>query len=226
LSRSATSWLILSALVFLVPVAFLLRERRFTPGVRLLFASLLVVAAIGIASQGAGLALELLGRDFSFTGRTTLWRAVWDVVETRFPVLGAGYGAFFTPSGAVPDLAPHLTHWGGVPNHAHSGFLDTLANLGWPGVAILGLLMLSSLCRVLDILLRRQASRVWIGVLAFQVLFLINNFSESSAFRHADPIWILFLVMACQTAPGLNVRSRPRAPLPRLRAARLTPEAA
>lgn len=202
MSRSVTSLLVVVSLAVVIPTGFLLQNRQFSPGVRLLFLALLVLLGVGIASQWASLALEALGRDLSFSGRTTLWQGVSDVVADRFPVLGAGYGAFFTPSGGIDDLAPYLTHWGGVPNHAHSGFVDTRANLGWPGVVLLWGLILTSLYRVIDILIRRRAPRAWVGVLAFQVLFLINNFSESSAFRHTDLVWMLFLILACQGGPA------------------------
>lgn len=201
LSRSATSWLAVASLLVIIPVGLMLRNRRFSPGVRLLFLAILTTFGVWMGLQGGGLILDALGRDLSFSGRTTLWRGVSEVVAAKFQILGAGYGAFFTPSGGIEDLAPYLSHWGGVPNHAHNGFLDTRANLGWPGVVLLWALILTSLYRVISILIRGQSPRVWVGVFAFQVLFLLNNFSESSAFRHTDLIWMLFLILTCHAKP-------------------------
>lgn len=202
LSQSITNWLTVASLGAVIPAAYWLRTTRISSGVRLSVFVLLALVCAGAVVWGAGPVLEALGRDMTFSGRTTLWRGVEAVVATKYPVLGAGYGAFFTPKGGLHDLAPYLSFWSGIPNHAHSGYLNTRANLGWPGLILLGALILVSLYRVVKTLISGDQARVWIGAFAFQFLFLVNGFSESSAFKHTDIAWMLFLMLTCYAAPA------------------------
>lgn len=201
LSRSITNWLIVAALVLVIPAAHWLGAKKVSVGVRVSVFVLIAVAGASIVVWGSGPVLEAVGRDMTFSGRTTLWRGVETIVAAKYPVLGAGYGAFFTPKGALDDLAPYLSYWSGVPNHAHSGYLNTRANLGWPGLLLLGALIAVSLYRVIRKLVSGERNRIWVGVFAFQFLFLVNGFSESSAFKHTDIAWMLLLIFTCYAAP-------------------------
>lgn len=206
LSRSITNWLIVASLGLVIAAGYWLRAAKISVGVRLTVLILLAVVCAGGVAWSASPVLEALGRDLTFSGRTTLWRGVEAVVATKYPVLGAGYGAFFTPKGGLYDLAPYLSFWSGIPNHAHSGYLNTRANLGWPGLVLLAALILTSLYRVLRKLVSGRGERVWVGVFAFQFLFLVNGFSESSAFRHTDIAWMLFLMFTSYAAPDRAIQ--------------------
>ncbi|MDB5420413.1 MAG: O-antigen polymerase [Brevundimonas sp.] len=205
LSQSITNWLIVAALALVIPAAHWLRATRVSSGVRVSVFVLITLAGASVVASGIGPVLEAVGRDMTFSGRTTLWRGVEIIVAAKYPVLGAGYGAFFTPRGGLDDLAPYLSYWSGIPNHAHSGYLNTRANLGWPGLVLLGALILVSLYRVIGRLVSGERNRVWVGVFAFQFLFLVNGFSESSSFKHTDIAWMLLLILTCYAAPARAV---------------------
>lgn len=210
LSRSITNWLTVACLGLVIATAYGLRAPRVSVSVKLTGAVFGGALCAGAILWGAGPVLESLGRDMTFSGRTTLWHGVEAVAAARYPVFGAGYGAFFTPKGGLQDLAPYLSYWSGIPNHAHSGYLNTRANLGWPGLVLLAALVLVSLFRVVKRLVRGDRDRAWVGVFAFQFLFLVNGFSESSAFKHTDIAWMLFLMFTAYAAPDRPSQSAPR----------------
>jgi exopolysaccharide production protein ExoQ len=84
----------------------------------------------------------LLGRDDpdsvdSFSGRTAIWQDLETYIEQR-PMLGAGYGGFWTPD-HIETISALEQH--GVPN-GHSTYIDYVLTLGVVGlVAYSGLLL-------------------------------------------------------------------------------------
>jgi O-antigen ligase len=147
LTGSRAAWGYLAALLVL---AMLSRESLGTPGVRRLMAVLLASLAglVAVAlippagpapSQGAtataGTGVAVLGR--SGEERPGIWRAAgWMLAES--PLAGAGYGRFaerfFEHTGALDaPTAAVMTH------NAHNLPLHVGAELGLPGLAVLGL---------------------------------------------------------------------------------------
>jgi O-antigen ligase len=84
------------------------------------------------------LALDLLDRDATLTGRTAMWAALWPLIEARF-WLGNGYMAFW-------DHAPDYfgaASWMARFVHAHNTYVQLLLDLGAAGLASLLLLLLT-----------------------------------------------------------------------------------
>lgn len=135
------------------------------------------------------LAVQLLGRDTTFTGRTDLWQDLSRYWSAR-PALGYGFGGFW-----VGDLGHDLwTKYLWNPNQAHNGYLDILLQIGLVGLVLVGWLIVMSYKGSISALYMRKRT----AVLAFVFLttILINNMFESSLIRMNNLLWFVFLLFA------------------------------
>ncbi len=92
--------------------------------------------------------LELVGRDLTLSGRTSIWTFILEFVERR-PILGHGYGLAWREVPSLQrDLMAHGRPW---QASIHSGYLATAFWIGWPGFVLLlgflGRLLLAALGR-------------------------------------------------------------------------------
>ena len=209
-AQSATNWFIMMGLAGFVPMLALFRSRRLA-----LFLRVLVVLSIGIAfiflvAISSEELLAMVGRDDSFTGRDTLWNGVITVVSERYPVLGAGYGAFFSNRGGVRELL-FLVPWGGLPEHAHNGYLNVWADLGAIGLLILVLFLVTTLAHVLRRAINEPHRGAWGAFSALMFTFLVNNIASSVALKHSDIAWVAILIGSfyARAAMRSDVRQRP-----------------
>lgn len=135
----------------------------------------------------------LLFDDTTFTGRTTIWNFVGDVIG-RAPFLGQGYASFWDigPGSIVMREAP-----GFVVEllQGHNGYIDVTVELGVCGLAVL-LAFLS--CSVLDIGRAANDTRVEFALawlfLSCVIVGLCHNMLESSWFRGYSVAWLIFLL--------------------------------
>jgi exopolysaccharide production protein ExoQ len=175
------------------------RTRLFARRKMLVHLLVLLVVAIPVcvAILGASpAALQAMGRDSTLTDRTLIWTWVVKLVPNIW--VGAGYGSFWL--GQRLDLmVQNVTHtW--VPYQAHNGYLDIFANLGWVGVALLGVVIVHGYLRSI---------RLWRGrhpagdlMLAYFVVGVVSNITEASFFRNMFPIWLVFMLAI--TVPPLK----------------------
>lgn len=179
-------------------------------GVGVLFSVILatgghsMVKAMAPALLGCGIAIiltfgdglivvvaEALGRDPSFSGRSTVWRFVIDAIGQR-PWLGFGYGIFWLGEGAPGAL---FWYWSRQYElHAHNGYLQLLLDAG-----IIGLLIFLA---ALAVLIQRTIALVRAGhgedgIIAWIAMtlgfFLACNLSESRILQGNDLLTLLFV---------------------------------
>ena len=91
------------------------------------------VVSLFTGGSAIGSAASTAGRDATLTGRTVVWQALLPIAM-RHPVLGDGYGGFWTPE------KNHLFQI----SEAHSGYLEILLDLGFLGLLIYFLFLVSS----------------------------------------------------------------------------------
>ncbi len=124
-----------------------------------------VAAAAGI-EEGLARLVRTLPADVSWLARREAWAATVELWR-RFPVTGAGLGAF---RDAFPLVQP--AHLEGTWWHAHSGPLEMLATTGVVGAVLLGMGLAPLFLRLLTVLARgrrsedRAAGLAAIGALA------------------------------------------------------------
>lgn len=164
-------------------------------------AATLVVAAGLLVTVFPEVLLGMVNRDLSFTGRTQLWREVWQRIQER-PWFGHGYRAFWGDDGGQ-RISGEL---GWRVTHAHNGWLDTGLDLGMAGLAAIFLLLAIPLIRAL---LARRArlglDTVTIGVAA--VTFLISL--SDSVLLGPNNLFVTLLVIQF-LADGLVAVTEPR----------------
>lgn len=142
--------------------------------------------------------IEALGRDTTLTGRTDLWREV--LALRASPLIGTGYESFFL--GHRADTLWRLFWW--HPNEAHNGYLEIYLTLGWIGVFLLALLLVTGYHQVIGAYRRNPA--VGVLALAFFAAALVYNVTES-AVKVMHPIWILLLLAVTASPAAAQARA-------------------
>lgn len=179
-ATSLTCFLIAGSLIAIAS----LRRVAGTPTAAHLFVGLLVFFSLFglLFNLGSGLA-EVLGRDTTLTGRTSLWTDLLRIDVDR--LLGAGFESFWLGERVEQFWRKYWWH----PNQAHNGYLEIFLNLGWIGVALLGVVMVWGYRNVVDSFrLDAEAGRLR---LAFFVAAAVYNLTEA-AFKGINVVWIAF----------------------------------
>jgi exopolysaccharide production protein ExoQ len=133
------------------------------------------------------------GKDQTFSNRTAIWQVINDHIALR-PLLGNGYGAYWTgkdPTTASYDMVRRLYFY---PSEGHNGYLDIINDLGAVGGLCLVGYILIYLRQGLQIFAKLRAE----GALYLVLLFnqLIANLTES---RWFNVLTIEFVIMTMVT---------------------------
>jgi O-antigen ligase len=164
----------------------------------LLIAITIIIMAVGIItpfSQGSSVAdfTSLVGRNATLTGRTDIWAGLVPIAE-RNPVFGCGFGGFWTSQTESETMV----------NEAHNGYLEVLLPLGFVGVLIISMFLLS---------FGRSAARAladdydWACLcICFLLMAAIHNISESSFDSFTRHLMAIVLFLAV-TLPAVTKRA-------------------
>lgn len=150
----------------------------------------LVLTVLGVAFSalflhvGTGM-VEDLGRESTLTGRTTIWHYAIGMVKN--PVFGTGFESFWVG----PRLEQMVVSIDQSVNQAHNGYIEIFLNLGWIGVTLLALLIISGYLRIVQAV-RRQTQAGSLR-LAYCIVAVAYNFTEAG-FKMMNPVWVLFLL--------------------------------
>jgi exopolysaccharide production protein ExoQ len=128
--------------------------------------------------------VESMGRDTTFSGRTEIWHILPSFV--RNPWLGAGYESFLSG----PRLVQLKAIIDKTFQEAHNGYLEVWLNLGWIGVSVFALVVITGYRNAVAAF-RRDPAIGSLG-LAFFVAILIEGLTEAP-FRMMTPTWFLLL---------------------------------
>ena len=221
LTRSST--VIVAGLVALVALLVLIVARRLSTrgqltlyGLTALAAGGLVVVALTLREQ----LLDLLGRSGDLTNRVDIWAAVADLSAQR-PVLGWGWVSYWAPW--VEPFDELVIIKGVRYLQAHNAWLDVLMQLGWVGLVVFTILIVTTGARVLswsvDAPLGDHAPTPALQLLPgllFTVL-LVHSLAESRLLIEAGFVLLVYLATASRlrgvTVPPVE-RERPRDPEP------------
>jgi exopolysaccharide production protein ExoQ len=185
LSRSSTSLLatILSTLFMLLVMVAPSNLRRFMPYVVSSFAVLVVVYALAVLNLVPGMSVlldpvaELSGKDMTFSNRAVIWDIIKEHIQLA-PVLGSGYGAYWT--GPVPS-SPSFTFLSRMyfyPTQSHNGYLEIVNDLGFVGLTCLLGYLVSWVYQSLQLMKFDRGQSMLFLALFFQQA--ITNLSEST----------------------------------------------
>ena len=210
LSRSSTS-----LATTLVVMAFLLLLMRSPPGMRpylpyliVMVLMILLVYALAMLQLIPGMNIlmtpitALTGKDMTFTGRSEIWAVLLEHIRYN-PILGTGYGAYWT-AGPVPGTDAYAFTWRMgkfYPGSAHNGYLEIVNDLGWVGL----------LCLMGYLLIYVRQSLQMLGVdfnqtalyLALFFQQVITNLSESHWFSVLSVDFVIMTLATMALARGL-----------------------
>jgi len=168
-------------------VMWLASRPRRTAVVHLLVLAVLGISLTALFFDPGGSLVGALGRDGTFSGRTEIWKLVLSIPTN--PWVGTGFESFW-----LGNRAQAL--WDALPNfpinEAHNGYVEVYLNLGWAGISLLGLVLLTGYTRVVAAL-REDPAR---GSLLLG-LFLATLFESltEAAFRMMSPAWFFLLLV-------------------------------
>jgi len=178
-----------------------LRVIRIRPArVHILCLAIILAGGVTLLSGGEGDVAQTLGRDSNLTGRTEIWAAVVSAVSN--PIIGDGYESFWiSPDEQKVSHSLKAKGWWHPEslNEAHNGYIETYLNLGWIGVCLVSLVLITGYRRAAQALQRDPE----LGALslAFVVIFAFYNISEAG-FRMTGVPWI-FLLLAVVSSTGV-----------------------
>lgn len=211
-SQSRASWLMMMGGICFMLLIAILRNGRLSNGIKLAVAIFVgSVTLLCVAVMFDAIVLQL-GRDSTFSGRTSLWEGAVAVARESHPVLGAGYRAFWTETGAA-EVRNYIVDWVRLPGHGHNGYLDVWLELGYVGVALFSVFVIVTIWRLANRVLKEPDQPAWAAFSIFFFVFLLNNASMSAAFKHTDIAWI-FAVLACLYTKGCANARMPARPNP------------
>ena len=136
----------------------------------------------------------------SASGRTQLWAAAWPMIEAHL-WLGHGLGAFWTPH-TVLALS---THWS--PTSLHNGYLDSVAELGVVGMALIALCFAISARNAWRLMRRGGDFEIGLSLLVLYASFaVINSFASILEVFNFFPVTAM-LVLSFFVSRRLTLRA-------------------
>lgn len=174
------------------------------PGRQILSAVVVIIIIYGTVTPMIGrLSLidisSTLGREQSLTGRADVWRQVVPVAMQR-PILGHGFGGFWTTSARGQFEI----------SDSHNGYLGLILELGFFGLALYVMFILSSLRKAHRVLTQDfDWGALWIGYLVMGLLINTTECSFSSLTSRIMAV-ILFLTVTSTTTPSNTLDVLPK----------------
>jgi len=158
-------------------VGLMLRRGGFSTALGvIMLAGIVVLVLLFSTVIGLDTLLDSVGKNTTLTGRLDIWDAVARQIATR-PALGFGFGGFWLPG--QPETEQLWADVGWIVPSAHSGYLETMLQLGYAGMASLALLTLMLLGRIVGNLFDRQRQGMAFWALIYLVEFCALNYDES-----------------------------------------------
>jgi len=187
------------ALAILVPVlawlTLLIRKRA---GLSVAAIVLAVPLSWIVLSTVTGFNVErlsyMLYGDSTFTGRTIIWDFAHSEIA-RKPIAGWGYQSFWLAGPGAPSIVDAPGWVKDMPN-AHNGYLDTIVEMGFIGLALLIGFLVTTL-HAIGHMADRNFARAW-GVLSVALYVIITNGLESLWMRGFEFLWIIFVIIAAE----------------------------
>jgi exopolysaccharide production protein ExoQ len=133
-----------------------------------------------------GFFVSAVGRDATLTGRTAIWASLLPIAMQR-PFLGRGFGGFWTTSTRTA-----------FATHAHSGYLEVLLGLGFLGLLIVSIFLLSS-CRKAQRELSNNCDwgMLWI---CYIIMVVVHSITEASIDNLTRPLTAIIVFITVSSA--------------------------
>lgn len=169
-----------------------------------------VLAVLGLSvialffNPGGGL-VQSLGKDPGLTGR----KEIWDLVLSQHtnPLIGTGFETFWL--GSRLEFMHHALV-NQIINEAHNGWIEVYLNLGWTGICLIALLVVTGYKRITSHI--RQEPENGCLFLGFLLCTLFYSFSEAG-FRYLNIAWFFLLLVIIGARQAVPLASHKPGPL-------------
>src|SRR5262249_13020999 len=172
------------------------RKMRLSPAVLLFSIPLCYFVFSMITGFSMNRVAYMLYGDSTFTGRTLIWDFASHEIEQR-RLLGWGYQSFWLVGGDGPSILEAPGWIKNMPN-SHNGYYDVLLELGYVGFAALAAFIFATLHGIGRVA-GRNPSRAWL-MLSLAIFIILYNYLESLWVRGFEFLWVVFLIIAAETA--------------------------
>ena len=195
-SHSATGWFLAALYIGTAALFQIWRHHQIAAALAALVA---VIAMVGLAATlwtDPRWVLSAIGKDPTLTGRTTLWRVVLEFIHEK-PMLGWGYHAMWEPLDPTTIYADRLTGNWGVTS-SHNTFLEITLQLGFVGLGLMVLILLSAWRRAVRCCRRGIVPFGWFAFVFFLSAVIGAQFIETLGQNQVIE-WLLFsaLLLTC-----------------------------
>lgn len=185
-SQTSNACLMLGAVLILMTKLSSFRRR---PGrVHALVWAIILFGGIALLFGGEATVAGAFGKKANLGDRTIIWAAV--IPECPNALLGAGFESFW--NGYGKNVKGGLSIYERGLNSAHDGYIEVYLNLGWVGVSLIAMLLISGYVRAHAAF--RRNPEVGGLMLAYVAVVGIYNITEAG-FRILTPTWIFFLLV-------------------------------
>ncbi len=132
----------------------------------------------------------------TLSGRTLLWEDLLYFASAR-PWLGYGFDSFWTPQ----HIAEVSLRRGWVITQSHSGYIETLLNVGWVGASLFVLVLFGGLITAIK-RYRHARTALALFVVAMMIWYMTNLLAEAIPEAHFSTLLIMVLLahLALRTA--------------------------
>jgi exopolysaccharide production protein ExoQ len=195
-SATSISCFILSGGLMLVSSLPSMRNR---PGrVHALCMGILIVGGLTELLGGQSLVTHALGRKDNLSGRTYIWAAT--IASADNPIIGSGFESFWNANASKVALILKDDGFLDMTNlvSAHNGYIEVYLDLGWVGVCLIALIIISGYRNAIKTFRRNPE----LGSLTVAYVTTGTFYSLTEAgFRMLTGSWF-FLLLAVVTAGG------------------------
>lgn len=191
-AMSATAVVSLTVGLTAFVVLLFMNKSNTYPSANAMTAIIAVVIILGIVTVFTGGATvgfftDNVGRDTTLTGRTDVWRSLLPFAM-KYPVLGHGYGAFWTS-----ESRDFFQISGG-----HSAYLDLILDLGFVGLILVAIFLFSSCCRAQQLM---KSDFYWGSLwFCFLLMAVIHSMSESSIVGFSPQLMAMLIFFAISSS--------------------------
>jgi len=208
LSRSMTSVAAAAVILLSLPLWLTTRlpsKQRIAAHLSILLA---IAAVVYLSIANSVFLFSLLGRDATFTGRTSIWQQLIVAIH-HHPILGYGYGAFWT--GIRGESLDVIVAAGFIVPSAHNAYLETWLGLGIPGLVLTALAFWKIFGLAVEYIANeRGMSALW--PIACIFFILVHGLAESEFIYDSSFACCMFSVL--YTSLAVRQRSAHKSVLP------------
>lgn len=194
-SKTALALAVMSP-VLALGITLASRLSRLSPAIVIGAMLLTIYAAMLVTGVGAGRISYGIYGDASFSGRTVIWDYLYSEFAQKW-LLGWGYNSFWLVGPEGPSIV-NAPGWVKTMPSGHSGYIDAKVELGYVGYALLLALIFSTL-HLMGIIVGKSVVHAW-SLLSLTSYILMYNFIETGWLKGYEILWVMFLVVAAETA--------------------------